>query len=57
MLYVWHPDKRGDWDIIHEENGVIEMQDELASAKKKLRHGKHTCLVMRKECSRAYKIR
>ena len=35
--------------MINEENDVIEMPKEVASAKKKLRQGKHTCLVMRTE--------
>ena len=57
MLCIWYPKKRGDWDTIHEENNVIEMQEEVASAKKKLRQGKYTCLVMRTEHQRAYEIR
>ena len=57
MLYVWYLKKRGDWDTIHEENDVIEMSEELASVKKKLIWGKHTCLVMRTEHPRVYEIR
>ena len=38
--------KRGDWDTIHKEN---ETSGELVSVKKKLKRGKHTCLVMRTE--------
>ena len=34
MLYVWYMKKQGDWDTIHEENDVIEMQEELANVKK-----------------------
>ena len=56
MLYIWYPTKRGDWDTIHEENDVIEMQEEVVSVKKKLRQGKHTCLVLRMEHPRAYEI-
>ena len=56
MLYVWYPKKQGDWDMIHEENNVIEMQEKLANVKKKLRHSKHTCLAMRMENPRAYEI-
>ena len=41
--------------MIHEGNDVIEML-RLVSANKKLRQGKHTCLVMRAEYPRAYKI-
>ena len=47
MLYVWCPNKQGDWVTIHEENDLIETLEEVESAKKKLRQGKHTCLVMR----------
>ena len=56
MLYVRDPKKRGDWDMIHEGNNVIEMAEKVASAKKKLRQSKHTCLVMRIEHPRAYEI-
>ena len=55
MLYIWYLRKWGDWDTIDEENDVIETWEELASVKKKLKQGKHTCLVMRTECQRAYK--
>ena len=57
MLYAWHLKKGGDWDTIHRENNVIETTEEVASVKKKLRQGKHTCLVMKMEHLRAYKIR
>ena len=40
--------------MIHEENNVIKTPEEVASAKKKLRQGKHICLVMRTEHPRAY---
>ena len=42
--------------MIHEENNIIEMPEEADIAKKKLRQGKHTCLVMRTEHLRAYEI-
>ena len=57
MLYVWYPKNRTDWIVIHEENDVIEMQEELANVKKQLKQGKHTCLIMRMEQPRAYDIR
>ena len=50
MLYIWHSDKRGDWNTIHEENDVIETQEELAGL------NKHTGLVMRTGHTRAYKF-
>ena len=56
MLYVWYPKNRTDLNVIHKENNVIEMQEELANAKKKLTQGKHTCLIMRMEHPRAYEI-
>ena len=57
MFYVWYPKNRTDLNAIHEENNIIEMQEELANVKKKLKLGKHTCLIMRMEHPRAYKIR
>ena len=54
MLHIWYLKKRGDWDTIHEENDVIEMLEELANVKKKLKQGKHACLVMRTEHQRDY---
>ena len=55
MLYVWYPKNRTDLNTIHEENDVIEM-GELARVKAQLKWGKHTCLIMRMEHPRAYKI-
>ena len=46
MLYVWYPEYRKDWDTIHEENDVIEMREELSSAKKQLKQGKGGFPVM-----------
>ena len=34
MLYVWYPKNQTDLNTIHEENDVIEMQEELANVKK-----------------------
>ena len=56
MLYVWYPKNRTDLNTIHEENDVIG-PEELARAKAELKRGKHTCLIMRMEHPRAYKIR
>ena len=56
MLCVWYLKKQGDWDTIHEENNIFKTPEKVVSAKKKLRPGKHTCLVMRTEHLRAYKI-
>ena len=55
MLYVWYPKNRTDLNTIHEENDIIEM-GELARFKEALKWGKHTCLIMRMEHPRAYKI-
>ena len=57
MLYVWYPKNRTDLNTIHEENDVIETQEELARVKRELKWGKHTCLIMRMEHPRAYEIR
>ena len=56
MLYVWYPKNRTDLATIHEENDVIETQEELMDIKMKLKKGKHTCLIMRMEHPRAYEI-
>ena len=56
MLCIWYPKNRTDLNIIHEENDVIEMQEELARVKAQLKWGKHTCLIMRMEHPRAYQV-
>ena len=56
MLYIWYPKNRTDLNVIHEENDVIEVQEELASVKAQLKWGKHTCLIMRMEHPRAYRV-
>ena len=56
MLYVWYPKNRTDLNAILEENDVID-PEELARVKAQLKQGKHTCLIMRMEHSRAYMIR
>ena len=56
MLYIWYPKNRTDLATIHEENDVIETQEELMDIKRKLKKGKHTCLIMRMEHPRAYEI-
>ena len=55
MLYVWYPKNRTDQNTIHKENDIIEM-GKLARVKAQLKWGKHTCLIMRMEHPRAYKI-
>ena len=55
MLYFWYPKNRTDRNTVHEENGVIGLE-ELARVKGQLKQGKHTCLIMRMEHPRAYKI-
>ena len=57
MLYIWYPKNRTDLIVIHEENDIIETQEELARIKAQLKRGKHTCLIMRIEHPRAYEIR
>ena len=56
MLYVWYLKNRTDLKVIHEENDVIEMAEELARVKAQLKQGKHTCLIMRIEHRRAYRV-
>ena len=55
MLYVWYPKNRTDLNTIHEQNDVIG-REELARVTAQLKWGKHTCLIMRMEHPRAYKI-
>ena len=55
MLYVWYPKNRTDLNIIHEENDIIEMGG-LARIKAQLKWGRHTCLIMRMEHPRAYRV-
>ena len=55
ILYVWYPKNRTDLNTIHEESDVIG-PEELARVKAQLKRGKHTCLIMRMEHSRAYMI-
>ena len=57
MLYIWYPKNRTDLNAIHEENNVIEMQEELANVKRQLKQGKHTWLIMRMEHPKADEIR
>ena len=45
-----------DLNTIHEENDSIG-SEELARVKAQLKRGKHTCLIIRMEHPRAYKIR
>ena len=56
VIYVWYPKNRTDSNVIHEENYVIEMQEELAIVKAQLKWGKHACLIMRMEHPRAYQV-
>ena len=42
--------------MIHKENDIIEIPEELASIKKQLKQSKHTCLVIRTEHPRACEI-
>ena len=55
-LYVWYPKNRTDLNTIHKENDVIETPEELANVKKQRKQGKHTCLIMRMEHPRAYRV-
>ena len=55
MLCVWYPKNRTNLNTNHEENDVIA-SEKLARVKAQLKQGKHTCLIMRMEHPRAYKI-
>ena len=55
MLYVRYPKNRTNLNTVHEENDVIGLE-ELVRVKAELKRGKHTCLIMRMEHTRAYMI-
>ena len=55
MLYIWYLKNQTNLNTIHEESDIIETE-ELARVKAQLKWGKHTCLIMRMEHPRAYKI-
>ena len=57
MFYVWYAKNRTDLNVIYEENDIIETPEELMNVKKKLKQGKHTCLIMRIDHPTAYEIR
>ena len=54
MLYISYQN-RTHLNTIHEENDIIGLE-EVARGKAQLKQGKHTCLIMRMEHPRAYKI-
>ena len=56
MFNVWYPKNRTDLNVIRKENDIIETPEELANIKKKLKRGKHTCLIMRVEHPRTYRV-
>ena len=56
MLYVWYPKDRNDLKTIHDENDVIETKEEINEVKSKLKEEKHTCLIMKIEHPRGYKV-
>ena len=55
MLNVWYPKNGTDLNTIHKENDIMG-PEELARVKAELKWGKHTCLIIRMEHPRAYKI-
>ena len=55
ILHVWYPKTRTDLNVIQEENDMFETQ-ELMNVKKKLKKGKHTCLIMRMGHPRDYRV-
>ena len=54
--FTFGTENRTDLNTIHEENDIIG-SEELARVNAQLKWGKHTCLIMRMEHSRAYMIR
>ena len=45
-----------DLNTIHKENDVIGLEELAKLVKAQLKWGKHTCLIMRMEHSKAYMI-
>ena len=57
LLYILYLKKQRDWDMIHEENNIIKIPEEVASTtNEKLRQGKCICLVIRTEHPIAYEV-
>ena len=54
-IFVWYPKERGDLKMIHDENDVLT-DDELVVARNFLKKSKHTCLYIRNEYPRGFRL-
>ena len=54
-IFVWYPKEREDLKAIHDENDVLT-DDELIVARGLLRESKYTCLYIRNEFPRGFKL-
>ena len=56
MLFVWFSKNRYEFDLIHNENYIIEDDEELKSVKLALKEGEFTCVYLRMAFPRSYKV-
>ena len=56
QLFLFYPKNRKEFDLVHEENDVIESKEEVNLVKKELKNKKHACLYLRLEPPRAYRV-
>ena len=54
-IFVWYPKARLDLKMIHDENDVLTY-DELVVARAFLKKSKYTCLYIRNEFPRGFKL-
>ena len=54
-IFVWYPKARIDLKMIHDENDVLT-DDELVVARNFLKKSKYTCLFIRNEFPRGFKL-
>jgi hypothetical protein len=54
QLWIWYPKNRNEFELIHNENHIIESQEEIKHVKNQLKDSKHGCLYLRMEYPRSY---
>ena len=56
MLFMWFSKNRDDFYLIHNENYIIEDDEELKTVKLALKEGEFTCVYLRTAFPRSYKV-
>ena len=56
QLFIWHPKNKKEFNLIHEENDVIDSDIDLKMVKQELKNGAHNCLYLRLNHPRGFKI-